>query len=404
MRVLQINTVYGVKSTGRTCLETAKALRKHGHECYTAYGVGKSDDENTYKIGSEIDYYTHNILSRVTGMQGYYSVSATKGLINYINKISPDIIHLRNLHGNYLNLPLLFQHLNEINIPVVLNLHDCWAFTGKCAYYSDIECYKWKTECNKCPVLKQYPKSLFFDKTNKLHNDKRKWFEVLENLTIVGVSDWISNQARMSFLSNRNIVTIYNWINRDVFKPYNKTSFHNKYGIDGEKFIVLGVSASWTKGTARYEDFIKLSKLLDDKIQIVLVGETNEKEFPDNITHIPFVNDTEELAKLYAFSDVYVHLSTEDTFGKVVAEAMACGTPAVVYNATALPELVEEGCGYVVNPRDVRGISNAIREIERNGKAFYSSNCVKNVRDKFDYTQNIKELLSLYESILKGVS
>lgn len=402
MKVLQINVVHKEKSTGRTCLEVNKALESKGYEGYVAYGKGKHNDSNTYRIGSEIDYYFHNIMSRITGLQGHFSFFATKRLIKYIKRISPDIIHLRNLHANYINLRLLFNFLEESDIPVVLNLHDCWTFTGKCTYYSDVKCNKWQTECNNCPVLKKYPQSLFFDKTTKLFNEKKRGFNSIKDLTVIGVSNWVADQAKMSFLSKRNISTVYNWINRDTFKPYNETIF-KKYGIDSSKFTILGVSALWKKGTPRYEDFIKLANLISDDMQIVLVGQKVEDHpFPGNIKHIPYVENTQELAKFYSSADVYVHLSTEDTFGKVVAEAMACGTPAIVYNSTALPELIGEGCGFVVERRDVNEIYKSIQQIQFSGKDFYSESCINFVKDNFNYETNVQKLISIYESLINN--
>lgn len=404
MRILQINVVYGVKSTGRTCLETSKALTNAGHECFTAYGYGHSNDDYTYKIDNKVEYFFHNIMSRITGYQGYYSKNATIRLLEYIDKISPDIIHLRNLHANYLNLPLLFEYLINNRIPVVLNLHDCWAFTGKCAYYSDINCDKWKTECNDCPVLRQYPQSLIFDRTNKLFNDKKKWFSLIENLTVIGVSDWVADQAQMSFLGNRDIYTVYNWVNRNVFKTYPDNVFP-KYNVDDSKFIILGVSASWTKGTSRYEDFVKLSSMISEDMEIVLIGEkTDNEKLPSNIKHIDYLDNTIELAKFYSSADVYVHLGTEDTFGKVIAEAMACGTPVIANNSTVYPEIVGSGCGYIVEKRCVQDIYDKICIIRDKGKENYSSNCISWVKEKFDYYTNTSQLLSIYNQILDKYS
>lgn len=399
MKVLQVNTVYKEKSTGRTCYEVQRALENHGHQGYVAYGRGKHNEENTYRIGTDFEYYVHNLLGKITGLQGYFSYIATKRFIRYINTISPDIIHLRNLHSNYVNLPLLFKYLSRTQIPVVLNLHDCWAFTGKCAHYTDIQCYKWKTECYSCPVVHSYPQSWFFDTTRKLYRDKKRWFARLQKLVVIGVSEWTAAQAKLSFLSKRKITSIYNWVNRDTFYP-RMESVLNKHGINPDKFLILGVSAAWTPGSPRYEDFIKLSKEIPDDMQIVLVGKSDGQNFPNNIKHINFVENMDELAQLYSFADVYVHLSTEDTFGKVVAEAMACGTPVVVYRSTGLPELVKEGCGYIVEKRDLRGIVNCLRNIQRNGKSYYSKNCVSNVAENFDYTRNTEKLIEQYESTM----
>jgi putative colanic acid biosynthesis glycosyltransferase len=401
VKILQINIVYKEKSTGRTCYEVKRVLENCGHKGYVAYGKGKHTDENTYRIGSDIEYYFHNIMARITGLQGYFSYFATMRLIKYIKQISPDIIHLRNLHANYLNLPKLFRFLKDVNIPIVLNLHDCWAITGKCPHFTDIQCFKWKVQCNNCPVIHNYPQSLFFDKTKKLYNDKKRWLNNIKDLTVVGVSKWTTDQAKMSFLSNRHIITIYNWINRSVFYPRNDNIL-KFYGIDVNKFTILGVSTSWTAGSPRYDDFMRLSNLIHDDMQIVLAGQSSTTEWPMNIKHIPFISDINELAKLYSSVDVYVHLSTEDTFGKVVTEAMACGVPAIVYNSTALPEIIEEGCGYVVEKRDIKGVLEAILEIKRKGKSHYSNSCVSHVTKNFDYDHNTKVLIELYESILKG--
>jgi Glycosyltransferase len=400
MKVLQINIVYKEKSTGRTCLEVVKALERVGYQGFVAYGKGRHQDKNTYRIGTDLEYYIHNLLSRITGLQGYFSIFATLGLINYIRKIDPDIIHLRNLHANYLNLPILFSYLKNKEVPVILNLHDCWAYTGKCPYYSEINCEKWKIQCSECKLLRKYPQSLVFDRTKKLFKDKKNWLGKIKYLTVIGVSEWIIQQAKMSFLKNRNMITVYNWIDQSVFYPRKEKILPN-YGIDDSKFIILGVSASWIPGTPRYNDFIKLSELINDSMQIILVGESKVTNFPKNIVYIPFIHDVNKLALLYSCADVYVHLSVEDTFGKVVAEAQACGTPAIVYNSTALNELIAEGCGYIVNSRDISGIKKAINKVFINGKNYYSQKCLLNIKKKFDYHQNVKKLINLYELLLK---
>jgi len=214
----------------------------------------------------------------------------------------------------------------------------------------------------------------------------------------VGVSKWTAEQAKMSFLGNRKILFIYNWIDQGVFYP-RRSNVLADYGINTSRFIILGVSASWQQNSPRYKDFIKLSNIIPDDMQIVLVGKSKITEFPKNISHIPYVNSTEKLASIYSSADVYVHMSTEDTFGKVIAEAMACGTPAIVYDSTALPELVPDGCGYKVKPRDVNHILSALKRIRDNGKDYYTAKCILNVKRNFDYLTNTQKLIKTYELI-----
>lgn len=399
MKVLQINTVYKEKSTGRTCFEVEKALQTQGHECYTAYSYGKSPSEYAFPINSKFEYYLHNVLSRLTGYQGYFSYFATKRLIRKIKTMNPDIIHLRNLHANYLNLPLLFAFLASAKLPVIQNLHDLWAITGKCAYYSTRKCYKWRTSCHTCPVIRQYPQSLFFDRTSFLHQKKKEWYAGVENLTVMGVSEWTADQAKLSFLKDRPISYIYNWINTDIFHPYQE-DIRPQYNIPTDKYTIICVSASWSKGTPRYEDLLTISHQISKDMQIVAIG--NSDGFcRQNIIEIPFVQDIVELAKLYSFGDVYVHFSIEDTFGKVIAEAMACGLPVITYDATACPEIGGATCGAVVPARDVNQMLQAIQKVRCNGKQFYSKTCIDRVNTNFLYENNIRQLIEIYNKLLK---
>ena len=404
MKILQINTVYAIKSTGRTCAEVEQALAQMGHESCTAYGNGKKESSpNAYQIDTKIEYLFHNFMSRLTGLEGYFSIFATLRLIKYIQKFQPDIIHLRNLHGHYLNFSILFNYLAKTKIPIIQNLHDCWAFTGKCTYYTTINCQKWKTECSNCPKMKEYPQSWFFDWSKKMRKNKEKWYSSLDNLTVVGVSDWVTNEAKMSFFSKaKNITRIYNWINMDVFHPYEYSDcLKEKYNIPKDKFMILGVSSIWASDTPRFEDFMYLAEHISDDMVLVMIGACRNNDLVDkNVVHIPFVDDTTELARLYSSANVYIHCSREDTFGKVIAEALACGTPAVVYEITGCPEIVKEGCGFTVAPRDVNGIIKSINIIKSNGKENYTDNCLKNTFDNFNYQNNIQQLIDLYLSLV----
>lgn len=397
MKVLMINSVCGYGSTGSICVDIATVLEKQGHECYIAYGQGTTTYPKSYKIGTVVENHLHNIGSRITGKQGYFTKTGTHKLITYIKSIDPDVIHLHNLHGNYLNLKILFEYLIEVQKPVVWTLHDCWAFTGKCAHYTDVNCYKWQTACHHCPQLKTYPPSIFFDQSGMLFQDKKEWFTSIKKMTIIPVSNWLAGEVNKSFLKNYYIKPIYNWVNHEVFKP-TVEEVRSQYSIPQNKFIILGVSAGWDITNNKLKDFIALSKIIPDDMQIVLVGKAvNKKHIPTDIIQIPYVHGATELAKIYSNADVYVHLSTEDTFGKVIAEAMSCGTPAVVYNATACPEIVGDNCGYVVEKRNVKQIMTAIHKIKGNTKAFYSDNCRKHVIENFDYATNINETITIYK-------
>lgn len=397
MKVLMINSVSGFGSTGSICVDIATELERQGHECYIAYGQVSRGYEKEFKIGTQLENHLHNLGSRVFGKQGYFTKTGTKKLVAFIKDYNPDVIHLHNLHGNYLNLEILFNYLIEVQKPVVWTLHDCWAFTGNCAYYSSINCEKWQTVCEKCPQIQAYPPSFFLDQTRTMFNDKIKWYNAIESMTIIPVSKWLKGEVEKSILKEKKIISIYNWIDHDIFKE--NTNINNLYGINRSKHIVLGVSAGWSASSTKFKDFIQLSDILSVDMQLVLVGKINRGTvIPPNIIHIPYVETKSELAKLYSIADTYVHLSTEDTFGLVIAEAMSCGTPVIVYNATACPEIVGENCGYIVKPRDIEAVNSKLILIKENSKSYYSENCRRHVIETYDMEKNVEATIEVYKN------
>ena len=400
MKVLQVNTIYKNKSTGRTCFELSEALEKMGHQCLTAYGHQRVEEKNSYCINSDIEYKIHNLLSRITGLEGYFSYFATKRLIKKIKAFDPDIIHLRNLHGHYLNLPLFFRYLNKAQKPVVMHLHDCWILTGKCCHPTYHSCNGWLTECKNCPAKSEYPVSWCFDFSKMMFRHKKKWFSDLDKCVVIGVSEWTANEGRKSYLGKFPVERVYNWINTDIFRPYNDVK-KSDFGLDDTKFTIICSGASWHRDDSKGRDLSELAEKLEDDMQILLVGEADENINHEKIIKAGFTNDTQKLAKMYSVSDAYVHLSTADTFGKVIAEALSCGTPAVVYNTTACPELVVDGCGEIVELHDIDGVISGLSKIKDNGKDFYSVNCRKRVEENFNYENNITQTLDLYNNLLR---
>lgn len=361
MKVLQIN-IFGNLSTGRIAADLYRTMKEHGHEGKVAFARNTIDEDVPYiKIGNMLNVYVDGVLTRLTDKAGFYSKSATKKLIGEIKKYNPDIIHLHNLHGYYINVEILFDFLREYNKPVVWTLHDCWAFTGHCCYYSMANCEKWKTECKNCIQSKAYPSS-FVDNSKWNYEKKKNLFLSLPKLQLVTVSKWLENEVRQSFLKDVPICTIYNGIDTKKFKP-TQSDLRKKYNIEDKK-IVLGVASTWDvrKGL---DDFIELSKKLDNKYQIVLVGISKKEktQIPENIITVARTTSVEELAGIYSTADVFFNASVEETFGLPTVESIACGTPAIVYNATALPEVINEKNGVVVEPHDITAVIKAIDEI-----------------------------------------
>ena len=400
--LLQIAVEGNVGSTGTI----AEALGQHvinmGWESYIAHGrFPRPSASRVIRIGSDFDVLLHGLETRLFDRHCLGSRKATKKLIKQIQAINPDIIHLHHLHGYYINIKLLFDYLSMAKISVVWTFHDCWSMTGHCCHFDYVCCEKWKTECDNCPQKKEYPKSLFIDRSKKNYNLKKRLFKSVPEMIIVSVSKWLDGNVSQSFLKNVDHQVIYNGVDIDVFKPSkNQDSTLVKYEISG-CFVILGVASSWGKKKG-IEDFIELGKYLKNDEKIILVGLSAEQQekLPANIIGLSKTENKQQLVDLYNTADVFMNLSVEETFGLTTAEALACGTPAIVYNATACPELIDLETGIVVEKKDMSGLVNAISIIKRNGKEFYSKKCRNRAVLNFNKADRFQEYLILYQELL----
>ncbi|MDD6236540.1 MAG: glycosyltransferase [Clostridiales bacterium] len=400
MRVLFVNAVCGSGSTGRICTDIADALRELGHEARILYGNGMSAYPNAVRVGSDFSVKLNALYARVSGYTAHGAIPETKRIIQEILTFRPDVVHLHNLHANYVHLTQLLAFLAEKDIPTVITLHDCWFFTGKCSHYHSVGCTKWQTGCGNCEKLKDDIPSFFFDKTQAMWLEKRDGFSKIKRLGVIGVSNWITDEAKKSFLADAAIVRrIYNWIDLKTFVP------RNVQNPDEKAFTIFCASASWNRNTDRFRDLQSLAAQLDPSMELVVAGDVEcPEQLPPNVTCIGYLNSQEVLASAYASADVYVHLSREDTFGKVIAEALACGTPAVVYDSTACPEIVTPGTGYVVPVGDIEGILNCCRLIKENGKDIYTRLCRASTENRFDKEKLIAETFALYAEVTETIA
>lgn len=399
MRLFQLNVSSNWGSHGKITETIGNLILKNGGESLIAYGRHKNlSSSEQLRVGSDIDIKIHGISTRFLDRHGLESKKATKQLIKQVEKFSPDIIHLHNIHGYYLNYPILFNWLKEIKKPVVWTLHDCWPWTGHCAYYTFHKCDKWKTGCHNCPGLDSYPKS-FHDGSRRNYVIKREAFIGVENLVLVPVSNWLANDLKESFLKDYPAQVIHNGINISVFKPsYNKTII-SKLGLDDKK-IILGVASVWEKRKG-LEEFIKLRKLLSDKYAIVLVGLSKKqiKSLPEGIIGITRTNNQQELVQLYSIADVFANPTLEDNFPTTNLEALACGTPVITYDTGGSPEAIDTNTGIVVPYQNIIALGKAIEDIIAIESPI-SNDCRLRAELLFNQNDAFQKYITLYNSLL----
>lgn len=407
-KLLQINPVLRVStSTGRIMQEIGELAIENGWKSYIAYSYGRDGikpcKSELVPIGGKIGVFKHLVETRLFDRHGLASSSDTRDFVRMIDKIDPDIVHIHNIHGYFLNYKILFDYLVRRNKPVVWTVHDCWLYTGHCYYYTFEGCRKWKAHCEQCPQKRKFPASYLFDRSFKNFDDKRKAFTSVpaSNMYIVPVSEWIMNEMKESFLKNANFILIHNGIDTNVFNIYDGEKIRNKYGI-GDKHLILGVASIWSREKGLY-DFLKLAKTIRQDEVIVLVGVDSKikAKLPDNIIGIERTENVHALAELYSAADVFVNPTWQDNYPTVNMEAIACGTPVIAYNVGGAAEVINEDTGRAVGAGDVSGLYEAVKDIEEKGKAFYSSRCRKFALENFRKEDRYVDYLRLYDDILK---
>ncbi len=395
MRILFINTVYAEGSTGKIVDQIAERAEKNGHICMIAHRYeekGKRYPANVVAVSTWLDCHIHNRLSQMFMLRGVFSKHKTRSFLKKVDKFSPELIHLHNISGNYINLSMLFRYIKKKKIKVVWTFHDCWAMTGCCKHFDMAGCEKWKNGCGHCI---QKGKALI-DISSYMYRRKRKLFSEIENMTIVTPSLWLAELVRQTQLNAYNIKVINNGIDLDTFKP-TESNFRQKYGLESKK-LVLGVSFGWGERKG-LDVFIKLAESLPNEYKVVLIG-VDEKlceQLPPCIISVGRTADQKELASIYTAADVFVNPTREDTYPTVNMESLACGTPVITFNVGGSPEIIDETCGCVLKRDDVEEmVRQIIRACEQ--KPFSMNACLERSK-RFDMNARFDEYLHLYKEL-----
>jgi len=400
MKVLQINAVYGTGSTGHIVQDIHTQLLSEGHDSHVMWAiqcVGADDPARFHRIGNDLDHKLHALLRRVDGSQGFHSKCATMMACRRIREIAPDVVHLHNLHSNYIHLPQLLRFLGDEHIPVLVTLHDCWFFTGQCMHYLEYNCMNWKNGCTPCSIYKaETAKQRFLL--------KKTGFAAIEKLGINGVSEWTARAGKEAPMFQDAIFCrcIYNWVDTSRFYPRDQVdTIRRRYAIGEDQKLILGVSQGWSsqKGLA---EFYRLSEELKGEAQILLVGEGSQVSSRENLRCIGFTNNQEELIELYSAADVLVNPSRMETFGLVTAEALACGTPVVAYDNTGSHEIVSEKVGALAEDGNADELIARVKQVIAMGKKHYRRACVEMVTDRFIQHNQVRKYVDAYQMLIEN--
>lgn len=402
MKVVQLNAIYGRGSTGIIVKDIQSACKDAGIECIVASPKSFGSVIDHYHIGNAVGYKLHALLSRISGKQGYFSWLSTWKFLRYLDSFKPDILHLHNLHGCYINLPMLLKYAANKGIAIVVSLHDCWFYTGGCSHYTRVGCDKWLMNCGSCPRrFEEFP-ALLYDGSSKQLRDRKKLFGAIKNLTAVGVSQWIVDEAQKTVFKNARCLAIHNGIDIDFFHP-TESDFRKKYGLEG-KFIILAPANKWfmpvNKSTLEY-----FAGHLSDDMAMVFIGTgVPSTALPNNMINIGFVSSREEIRDIYSAADVMVNCTREESLSLLNVEVQACGTPVVTYSNTGVKETVDGKCGFAVENGKPAEMWRAVERIYFEGKSTFSRSCIQWTKTAFDKEINYNKYIQLYKTIIRRES
>lgn len=399
MKIVQINVCYGYGSTGTIVKDLHNICASNGIECLVAYSQSKENVKYGYKIGNFISNKLHASLARISGLQGYFSGFTTHRFLSFLDIYKPDIIHLHNLHGNYINLPMLLEYAVKNKIAIVATFHDCWFYTGGCSHYTSVGCDKWLRNCGKCPRRYQEIPAYLWDGSSKILADRKKMFGNIRNLVGVGVSDWITEEAHKTVFKNARCLTIYNGINIDSFHPV-KSDFRKKHNLENKK-LILAPANKWFMPINR-ETYNYFASRLAEDVRMVFIGTgCDESILTDKMINIGFVSSFETIREIFSAVDVLVNCTREESLSLLNIETQACGTPVITYSNTGVKETVDGKCGWAVENGNPEILWNKTIEVLSKGKECFKENCVSWVRRTFDKDVNYMKYIELYKSIYK---
>ena len=384
-RIAFINaTSYG--STGNIILDIINGYQGEARLfCFRT----KVDNPKVTKISiNKLSDTCSHVLSRIDGKDGFHYHALAKKLIKELEAFKPDIIHIHNLHGYYLNIELLINYINKNHIKIIYTFHDLWSLTGRCAVPGN--CKKYLEGCKGCKI-NNYPYTLLHLE-DKIYQKKIPLLSSIEDMTIISPCEYNLTFIKETYLNKYPMKVINNGIDLDVFKHVD-SDIREKYNIAKDTIILLTVANPFSihKGV---EYLNEIASKLDKDYLIIAIGDV-EKGITLNplIKHIPHIS-REELIKFYSAADLFINTTMSDTYPTVDMEAISCLLPVISFDTGGTREIVTPDVGVLLPQKDVDGMLKEIEKACRN--PLKRENLLKR-REDFAKSLMVNKYIELYK-------
>jgi glycosyltransferase involved in cell wall biosynthesis len=285
-----------------------------------------------------------------------------------LKRYQPDLVVVGNLHAAK-GEPWIISALAE-RCPTLVVMHDLWLLTGRCAYTAG--CDKYLTGCDdSCPTPDEYP-PMAPARIASAWRAKKQTRDTA-NLTLLTNSQWAAGVARGALASTgaRTPVETFNLsFPLDIYQPLDKEACRRELGLPRNRFLVLITSEfkEVRKGTQYVLQALQELALADVTVVSTSWSEADAGEVGSlELIRLGYQSDPRRLAMAYAAADITVGASSEETFGQVFIESIACGTPAIGFAVTGVTEAIRDGVtGRLAGRVGVADLAEAILELYQN--------------------------------------
>lgn len=397
MRILYINSVCKSGSTGKIVYSLYTSVNEHGGEAAVCYGRGAElREKNIYKFGLDAETVLHAGLTRITGFTGCFSALSTRRLLRFMDEFKPDIVHLHEPHAYFVDLGPLFRYIKKRRIPLVYTFHCEFAYTGKCGV--TYGCTRWQAGCGHCPALHEYPKTLFFDFTARMWQEKRSLLRE-QNMVVCTPSEWLETRVRQSFLSGFDVRVVPNGIDTALFctRPY--AHLRERHGLTNER-VVLAVAPHIMSRLKGGRDVLRLAESMkNENVKFILIGVDDLSEsFPENVIAMGRTENQQELAEYYSMADVFVICSAMENLPTTCIEAVCCGTPVAGFDVGGTAETAPAPMGKFCAFGDIDALRNNVIGFLNDPPA---AELLETARVRYSAEQMYERYSSIYDELLK---
>lgn len=327
---------------------------------YTVYAPSGFFDKLFSKIIPHFDRLYLKRYPNRTGILFSPGLCGSRKIVEKINALKPDIVHLHWINEGFLKI----DDLVKIKAPIVWSMHDNWPFTGGCHIKWDCENYL--KSCGSCPHLGSKGPN---DLSKTIFKKKLKAYNNITNLTVVGLSKWITECAKSSALfSTKRVVNLPNLINPNDFFPIDKQLARSILKLPQDKKLVLfgAMSALSDLNKGFNELSAALKQINSNSCELVVFGSSKPKishDFKQSTHYLGKLNDDISLRLVYSAADVMVVPSRQENLSNAIMESLACGTPVVAFNTGGNADLINhEQNGYLAQPFDIKDLAKGIEQ------------------------------------------